>query len=79
MCRHSAATFLNQQTGNLKFAQKFLGHVDITTTANIYTNTSGESDPIRADAMLTVMMGKTDPKDEQRQQQDADQRKSQTS
>ena len=44
MFRHSAATFLNQQTGNLKLAQKFLGHADITTTANIYTHTSSESD-----------------------------------
>jgi len=44
MFRHSAATFLNQQTGNLKLAQKFLGHADISTTANIYTHTSSESD-----------------------------------
>jgi integrase len=44
MFRHSAATFLNQQTGNLKLAQKFLGHADITTTANIYTHTSSDSD-----------------------------------
>jgi len=44
MFRHSASTFLNQQTGNLKLAQKFLGHADISTTANIYTHTSSESD-----------------------------------
>jgi len=44
MFRHSAATFLNQQTGNLKLAQKFLGHADISTAANIYTHTSSESD-----------------------------------
>jgi NADPH:quinone reductase-like Zn-dependent oxidoreductase len=28
----SAASFLNEQTGNLKLAQRFLGHADISTT-----------------------------------------------
>ena len=44
--RHSAGSFLNEQTGNLKLAQRFLGHADISTTANIYTHTSSESDGV---------------------------------
>jgi integrase len=42
--RHSAASFLNEQTGNLKLAQQFLGHADINRTANVYTHTSIESE-----------------------------------
>ncbi len=57
MFRHSAATFLNQQTGNLKLAQKFLGHADITTTANIYTHTSSESDRRAAVAVERAIFG----------------------
>ena len=42
--RHSAASFVNAQTGNLKLAQKLLGHSNLSTTADIYTHTSVESD-----------------------------------
>ena len=42
--RHSAASFINAQTGNLKLAQKLLGHSDIATTADVYTHTSAESE-----------------------------------
>jgi integrase len=42
--RHSAASILNQQTGNLKLAQKLLGHATIDMTANVYTHTSAESE-----------------------------------
>ena len=35
--RHSAASIVNEQTGNLKLAQKFLGHSTIQMTADIYT------------------------------------------
>jgi integrase len=37
--RHSAASIVNEQTGNLKLAQKFLGHSTIKMTADIYTHT----------------------------------------
>ena len=40
--RHSAASIVNEQTGNLKLAQKFLGHSTIKMTADIYTHTSAE-------------------------------------
>lgn len=42
--RHSAASILNQQTGNLKLAQKLLGHATVDMTANVYTHTSAESE-----------------------------------
>ena len=41
--RHSAASFINEQTGNLKLAQTFLGHSTINMTANVYTHTSAEA------------------------------------
>lgn len=55
--RHSAATFLNEQTGNLKLAQRFLGHADISTTANIYTHPSSESERDAAVAIERVIFG----------------------
>jgi integrase len=42
--RHSAASILNQQTGNLKLAQKLLGHSTINMTADVYTHTSAEAE-----------------------------------
>jgi integrase len=42
--RHSAASIVNEQTGNLKLAQKFLGHSTIKMTAGIYTHTSAEAE-----------------------------------
>ena len=41
---HSAASIVNEQTGNLKLAQKFLGHSTIEMTADIYTHTSAEAE-----------------------------------
>jgi integrase len=40
--RHSAATLINAETGNLKLTQRFLGHSNVSTTADIYTHTSVE-------------------------------------
>jgi integrase len=42
--RHSAASILNEQTGNLKLAQKLLGHSNIDMTAEVYTHTSAEAE-----------------------------------
>lgn len=41
--RHSVASFINAQTGNLKLAQKLLGHSTIDMTADVYTHTSAEA------------------------------------
>jgi integrase len=38
--RHSAASLINAKTGNLKLTQRFLGHANISTTADIYTHIS---------------------------------------
>jgi integrase len=55
--RHSAASFVNAQTGNLKLAQKLLGHSNLSTTADIYTHTSVESDRGAATAIEKEIFG----------------------
>ena len=42
--RHAAASLINEKTGNLKLAQKLLGHADSSTTADTYTHTFSESE-----------------------------------
>ena len=49
--RHSAASILNERTGNLKLTQKLLGHSNISTTADGYTHISEETE---REAALTV-------------------------
>jgi integrase len=41
--RHSAASFINAETGNLKLSQKFLGHANAELTANVYTHVDTEA------------------------------------
>lgn len=41
--RHSAASLINNRTGNLKLAQNLLGHSNLSTTADLYTHTSTEA------------------------------------
>jgi len=55
--RHSAASFVNAQTGNLKLAQKLLGHSNLATTADIYTHTSTELDRGAAVAIEKEIFG----------------------
>ena len=55
--RHSAASFINAQTGNLKLAQKFLGHSNFSTTADIYTHTSQEAERQAAVALERAIFG----------------------
>jgi hypothetical protein len=42
--RHSAASLVNRETGNLKMAQRLLGHADMATTADTYTHTWTEDE-----------------------------------
>jgi integrase len=49
--RHSAASILNERTGNLKLTQKLLGHSNISTTKDVYTHISEETE---REAALTV-------------------------
>ena len=44
--RHTTATRLIRRTGNLKAAQKLLGHADISTTARFYAHV--DMDDLRA-------------------------------
>jgi integrase len=42
--RHSVASILNACTGNLKLAQRLLGHSTVDMTADVYTHTSVEAE-----------------------------------
>jgi len=55
--RHSAATIVNQKTGNLKLVQKPLGHSNLATTADVYTHTSADSDRSAALALEQAIFG----------------------
>jgi integrase len=55
--RHSAASFINAQTGNLKLAQKLLGHSTIDMTAEVYTHTSAEAEREAALAVERAIYG----------------------
>jgi len=55
--RHSAATIINQKTGNLKLVQKLLGHSNLSTTADVYTHTSADADRSAALALEEAIFG----------------------
>jgi integrase len=55
--RHSAATIVNQKTGNLKLVQKLLGHSNLSTTADVYTHTSAAADRSAALALEEAIFG----------------------
>ena len=55
--RHSAASILNEQTGNLKLAQKMLGHSNIDMTAEVYTHVSAEAQREAALAIERAIYG----------------------
>jgi integrase len=55
--RHSAASIVNERTGNLKLAQKLLGHSNIEMTAEVYTHTSAEAEREAAVAIERAIYG----------------------
>jgi integrase len=55
--RHSAATIVNQKTGNLKLVQKLLGHSNLSTTADVYTHTSVDANRGAALALEQAIFG----------------------
>lgn len=57
--RHSAGSFINAATGNLKLAQKLLGHSNVSTTADIYTHTSATAEREAALAVERVIYGES--------------------
>ena len=54
---HSAGSFVNAETGNLKLAQKLLGHSNLSTTADIYKHTSAEAERDAAVAVERAIYG----------------------
>ena len=59
--RHSAGSFINAETGNLKLAQKLLGHTNLATTADIYTHTTAEAEREAALAIEQAIFGESVP------------------
>jgi integrase len=55
--RHSAGSFVNSQTGNLKLAQKLLGHSRYETTANVYTHALSGDERVAALAVEEAIFG----------------------
>lgn len=55
--RHSAASIVNHETRNLKLAQRFLGHSNLSTTADVYTHTSAEAERSAARALEQEIYG----------------------
>jgi integrase len=56
--RHSAGSFVNAQTGNLKLAQKLLGHSRFETTANVYTHALAKQEREAAMAVEQAIFGR---------------------
>jgi integrase len=57
--RHSVGSFVNAETGNLKLAQKLLGHSRYETTANIYTHSTSDQDREAAVAVEQAIFGES--------------------
>jgi integrase len=55
--RHSVGSLINSETGNLKLAQKLLGHSNINMTADVYTHVSQESEREAARAVERAIYG----------------------
>ena len=68
--RHSAASIINAKTGNLKLAQKLLGHSNLSTTADIYTHTSIEVEREAAVAVEQAVFGRSVPSCSQNREQE---------
>jgi integrase len=52
---------INAETGNLKLTQKFLGHSNVSTTADIYTHTSEKMERDAAVALEKAIFGNLFP------------------
>ena len=57
--RHSAGSLVNAETGNLKLAQKLLGHSRYETTANIYTHAFSDQEREAAVALERAIFGES--------------------
>ena len=55
--RHTAGSVVEERTGRLKLAQKLLRHSSVSTTADIYTHTSRQSEREVAVALERAYFG----------------------
>ena len=55
--RHTAGSVVEEQTGRLKLAQRFLRHSNLSTTADIYTHTSRQAERDAATALERAYFG----------------------
>jgi len=55
--RHSAASIINAVTGNMKLAQKMLGHSTLDMTANVYTHTDAKAEREAGNALKRAIFG----------------------
>jgi integrase len=55
--RHSAASIVNAETGNLKLTQRLLGHASLSTTADIYTHTQASAEREATVALENAILG----------------------
>jgi integrase len=58
---YSAASLINNQTGNLKLAQNLLGHSNLSTTADVYTHTSTEAQREASEILEQAVFGNLFP------------------
>ena len=56
--RHSAGSFVNSQTGNMKLAQRLLGHSRYETTANVYRHALSGEERAAAFALEEAIFGR---------------------
>lgn len=59
--RHCAASFVNNETGNLKLVQNLLGHSNLSTTADIYTHNFTEAERGASEALEKAIFGNLFP------------------
>jgi len=58
MFRHTAASLINKETGNMKLSQAKLGHANVQITADVYTHVDEGQKRKAAEALERGILGK---------------------
>jgi integrase len=58
MFRHTAASLINKETGNMKLSQAQLGHANVQITADVYTHVDETQKKRAAEALERGVLGK---------------------
>jgi len=58
MFRHTAASLINKETGNMKLSQAQLGHANVQITADVYTHVDEAQRRKAAEALERGILGK---------------------